>query len=150
MPATLIREFAARDEERLAAVLAGLRDLPEQLAERRKQQFGDAAEGRRLPELHAERDDYRRLYDRYVEAAEQHRELAEAAGSPLAAEFGRVADEVRSQRDELFARWHTLDDLYRIVIELFTPSPERVAYLAAKYPPPQSWYDETDDPFTAE
>ena len=148
MPATLIREFAARDADRLAAALAGMRDLPEQLTERRKQMFGDAAEARRLPELHAGRDDYRRLYDHYVGAAEHYAGVAEAAGDPSAADFARVADEVRAQRDDLFGRWQTLDDLYRVVIDLFTPSPERSAYLAAKYPPPASFWDETDDPFS--
>jgi hypothetical protein len=149
MPATLIREFAARDADRLAAVLAGMRDLPDQLAERRRTMFRDAALRRQVPELHAGRDDYRRLYDGYIESAERSRDLAEAAGSPLAAEFARVADEVRKQRDELFDRWQTLDDLYRIIVDALAIPPDRWPALAAGFRPPDWWYDEAEDPFAA-
>src|SRR5437588_4919068 len=112
MSATLIREFAARDVERLKAVIADLVTLPEQLADRRKQLFREAAMNDRAKELHAGRDEYRQLHDDYIGAAEKFRALADAAGSPLAVEFERVAEAVRRQRDELFGRWQTLDDLY--------------------------------------
>ncbi len=80
--------------------------------------------------------------------AEHYQGLAEAADSPLAADFQHVADEIRRQRDELFNRWQTFEDLCQIVIEAVQPTVERLKEIAAKHPPPQSWYDETIDPFT--
>jgi hypothetical protein len=147
MSATLIREFAARDVERLQAVIADLVTLPEQLADRRMQLFRGAALNRRIEELHAGRDEYRRLYDDYIGVAERFRALADTVGSPLAAEFERVAEAVRRQRDELFNRWQTYDDLCEIMIEHIQPSAEQLKKLADKHPPPQSWYDEDFDPF---
>ncbi|MBY0514260.1 MAG: hypothetical protein K2P78_10160 [Gemmataceae bacterium] len=150
MSATLIREYALPDVEWLGAVLADLAPLPEQLADRRGHLFREAALTDRAGELHAGRDEYRRIYDEYIGVAEQFRALAETAGSPLAAEFDRVAAGVRRQRDEVFGRWQTFDDLCGLLIEYVQPSAERLKALANKYPPPQSWYEETDDPFAAD
>ena len=75
--------------------------------------------------------------------------MAEAAGSPLAVGFHQIADDVRAQRDELFAKWQTKDDLYRLLIELIVPSRERMRELIEMYPAPQSWIDATDNPFEA-
>lgn len=150
MSVTLIREFAARDAARLSTVLADLAKLPDQLAERRKQLFRDVAMNRRAAELHEGREEYRRIYDDYIGVAERYQALAEAAGSPLAAEFESVAEAIRQQRDDLFGRWRTLDDLYQVLIKDLTPSAERLKAFAARSPPPQSWFDETDDPFSAD
>lgn len=150
MSATLIREFAALDAERLKSAIADLVTLPAQLAERRKQLFRGAALNRRIEELHAGRDEYRRSYDDYIGVADRFRALADTVGSPLATEFEKVAEAVRHQRDELFNRWQTYDDLCEIVIEHIQPSAEQLQRLADKYPPPQSWYDEEFDPFAPE
>lgn len=148
MSATLIRDFARRDLDRLTTALADLLALPDQLVARRKQLFRDAAMEARAEELHAGREEYRRIYDDYIGVAERFRALAETAGSPLVADFERVAGAIRGQRDEVFGRWQSFDDLCALLIEVIQPSAEKLKQLAAKYPPPQSWYDETDDPFT--
>jgi hypothetical protein len=150
VPATLIREFAKPDVERLTAVLADLQTLPEQLAERRERLFRDAAVNDRAAELHDGREEYRRIYDDYIAAAERFRALAETAGSPLAADFERVAGAVRGLRDALFGRWQTFDDLCELLIEVIRPSAAQLRAYAANHPPPQSWFDETDDPFQPE
>src|SRR5437773_2031512 len=144
MAATLIGEYSLVDIARLEAALAELAPLPDQLAERRVKLFRDVAASKRVDELHADREVLRRLYDNHIGIAEGYQTLAEAVGSPLAAEFERIADDVRTQRDELFSKWQTKDDLYRLLIEVIMPSKERRRELAAKYPPPQSWFDATD------
>lgn len=150
MPATLIREFAAQDARRISAVVAELLGLPEQLAARRDRLFREVAADRRVSELHAGREEYQRLYDDYIGSAERFQALAEAAGSPLAADLGRVAHAIREQRDELFRRWRTLDDLYQYIGDSVAIPPEKWPALAAKFAPPQWWYDETADPFVAD
>ena len=148
MPATLMSEFTTRDRERLSTVLTDLRELPEQLAERRKALFRDAAMNDKAEELHAGRDEYRPLYDGYVEVAERFQALAETVGSPLATEFERVAEAVRRQCDDIFARWDSLDGLREMLIEHIQLTNEQLAAYAKRFPAPQSWYDETTDPFT--
>jgi len=147
MPSTLIREYAAPDLDRLAAALAGVANLAAHLAERKNLLFRETARSGGAEELHAGRDDYHRIYDDYIAVAERFQALAEAADSPLAADFGRVAGAVREQRDALFGRWGSFDDLCELLIEQIQPSAAQLRALAERSPPPQSWYDETDDPF---
>ena len=47
-------------------------------------------------------------------------------------------------------RWQTLDDLYQILIEKFTLPAAKLDEIAAKHPPPPSWFEGTDDPFSAD
>lgn len=149
MGATLIGEYSFMDVERLESALASLTPLPEQLVERQLKLFRDVAASKRVDELHAGREAFRRLYDNHIGVAEGYHSLAEAAGSPLAVGFHQIADDVRAQRDELFAKWQTKDDLYRLLIELIVPSRERMRELIEMYPAPQSWIDATDNPFEA-
>src|SRR5438067_4232077 len=83
-----------RDLDQLRAVVADLLSLPEHLADRRKQFFRDVALEDRAQALHEGRDEYRQIYDDYIGVAKQFQALADAANSPLATEFERVADEV--------------------------------------------------------
>jgi hypothetical protein len=115
-----------------------------------------AAANRTLPELHAARDDYEallkghlRLLDDYLAVAELHAQVFGPAAARVE-ELRRAADELRRLYDQLFPRWKTFDDLCEIVTEHIQPSTDRLRELAAKHAPPQSWYDETDDPFTTD
>lgn len=147
--------------------LPDLEDFPGPFAERARTVAGelrerwegacrDAAEHRKIPELHAAREEYHalleghlRLLEEYLAVAELHRRLF----GPHAArveELRRAVAELRGLRDELFPRWQTVDDLYRLIIEKLTPPAEQLKALAAKYPPPESWLNETDDPFSAD
>jgi hypothetical protein len=65
-------------------------------------------------------------------------------------ELARAVDELRRLYDELFPRWQTREDLTGILIDKFSLPNVALIALAEKHPPPQSWYDETDDPFAAE
>ena len=150
MPATLIGEHANLDVERLGVVLADLVQLPEQLTERRERLLHDAGMTSRVEELQAGREEFRKIYDVYLGVIEWYGTLAGSLGSPLATEFERIAEEVRNQREELFGSWITFDDLCKLVIEVIQPSRDRLRAFAASHPPPQSWFDETIDPFTAE
>ena len=65
-------------------------------------------------------------------------------------ELARTLSELVQLRDEIFSNWHTADDLARILIEKFSLPAETLRELAAKTPPPQSWFEETTDPFSAD
>lgn len=150
MTATLLSEFTLRDRERLSTVLTDLRTLPEQLAERRADLFREAATGNKAEELHAGRDEYRQIYDGYVAVAERFRALAEAVESPLADEFEGVAEAVRQQRDDLFGRWVSLDDLCEILIDHIRLSGKELGEFVKRHPAPEAWYDDDFDPFPPE
>jgi hypothetical protein len=128
----------------------------EELKRRWKETCADAAEKRKVPDLHATRGEYQallkghlRLLEDYLRVAELHRD-AFGSSPGRVEEMRRAADELRDFYDDLFPHWQTLDDLYAITIAMFSPSAERARLLAAKYPPPQSWLDETDDPFSSD
>lgn len=42
------------------------------------------------------------------------------------------------------------DDLEAKLLERITPSNAELKELAKRYPPPQSWYEETENPFEPE
>lgn len=116
----------------------------------------DAAENRRLEELHAARDEYRellaghlRLLNEYLSLAELH---SRALGSnpAWAAELRHAVSDLQSLHDSLFPRWQTLQDLQHILIEKFSLPAEKLRERAALSPPPQAWFEETADPFSAD
>lgn len=113
----------------------------------------DAAEHRRLGELHAARDDYHALLnghlgllEHYLALAELHRRTV-GSNPDWVEELSRAVDELRGLCDELFPRWQTQQDLCQILIEKFSLPAEKLRDLASKHPPPASWLEETDDPF---
>lgn len=116
----------------------------------------DAAATRKIEELHATREAYRALLkghllllEDYLSVAELH-QLHLGPPSERVSELRRAEEGLRELHDELFPRWQTLDDLHAILAQKFTLSAAKLDELAAKSPPPQSWFDETLDPFTAE
>ncbi|HEV3438506.1 MAG TPA: hypothetical protein VG122_14175 [Gemmata sp.] len=116
----------------------------------------DAAENRRLEELHATRDDYQvllkghlRLLEDYLALTELHQSMF--GSNPVwAEELSYAVGGLRNLYEELFPRWQTLQDLAQLAIEKFSLPTERLRELALKYPPPSSWYEETADPFYVE
>lgn len=115
-----------------------------------------AAENRTVADLHAVRDEYEALLSRqlrlcreHLAAAEQHRRVF--GPNPTGADdLAAAARELQALYDELFPRWQTLDDLYEIILAKYSLRAEQLEAFAAKNRPPASWYDETDDPFTAD
>jgi len=150
MSATVLNDVAAAETERLEAARAEMMKLPEELATQTQKLFRDVIKSKRVDELHASRDKLLQLYDDHIAIAERNLSRAENFGSLLASDFAALGDGIRVQRDVLFAKWQSKDDLYRILIELVTPSEERMKELVKKYPPPQSWFDATDNPFEAD
>jgi hypothetical protein len=116
----------------------------------------DAAENRRIEDLHAAREDYQSLLKGHLRLLEDYLSLTElhqrAFGSNTLwiDELNRAVSELRNLYDELFPRWKTSQDLAQLLIEKFSLSNEQLQTLALKQPPPQSWYEETADPFSAD
>jgi hypothetical protein len=152
MSATLIAEFTRPEVRWLEALVPEMLELPARLRRdwhRLCLTVAEAGPGR-IAELHSGRDEYRKVYEGYLETLDGFQGLAEAVGSPLAARFRQAAEQLRQLKDEVFGGWNTQEDLeHKLVAELSIPQ-EVLRELAAKYPPPQSWYDETGNPFVAD
>lgn len=116
----------------------------------------DAAENRRLDELHAARDEYRELLAGHLRLLTEYLSLAElhhrALGSnpAWADELRHAVRDLQSLHDSLFPRWQTLQDLHGILIEKFSLPAAKLRERAAQSPPPQAWFEETADPFSAD
>jgi hypothetical protein len=100
--------------------------------------------------LHAVRDQYERVLLAHLKILDGYLSLLSQDSAPRATAH---ADQVQTTRDllqalydSLFPKWKTLDDLEDILLAEITPSLEARIELAKRYPPPQSWYDEVNDP----
>ncbi len=115
----------------------------------------EVAIARKVPELHATRDEYEALLKGHLRLLEEYLALAELHDHILGPTRARIDElrgavrDLRQHYDELFPRWQTLEDLYSILNEKLSPSAEKLKSLAAQHPPPRSWYEETDDPFSS-
>jgi hypothetical protein len=114
----------------------------------------DAAENRRLDELHASRDDYRALLSGHLRLLEDYLALTQVHQRAFGPNPSRVSEltaavsELKRLHDELFPRWQTADDLARILIEKFSLPADALRELATRHAPPASWLNETADPFS--
>jgi hypothetical protein len=132
------------------------RETAKQLREVWDRTSRDAAENRRLDDLHAARDDYQALLSGHLRLLEDYLALTKlhqrAFGSnpDWIEELTQAVDELKNLYDELFPRWQTAADLHQLLIEKFSLSADKLRALAAKSPPPQSWVEETVDPFSAD
>ena len=104
--------------------------------------------------LHSAREDYQAVLTGYLKVLDGYLMLAGRLGGnfdfpmPDGGErLGKSRDEIQKHYDSLFPRWQTLDDLEGILLERITPSNAELKELAAKYPPPASWWEETENPF---
>jgi hypothetical protein len=168
-----LEEDESKEEPMAAAILQKLFDLREMddfpgpfahrarhAAEELRNSWGrtsrEAAANRRLGDLHAARDDYHalltghlRLLEDYLALTKLH-QLVFGSNPTRFDELSRAVGELKKFYDELFPRWQTEEDLHQIVIEQLSLPADKLRELAAKSPPPASWYEETADPFSAD
>jgi hypothetical protein len=102
-------------------------------------------------ELHAARDDYQAILLSQLKILDGYSVLlsrfnGEHPHTEFAEQLTRSRDRLQKHYDSLFPRWQTLDDLEAILLERISLPNDSLKKLADKYPPPQSWYDETDAP----
>jgi hypothetical protein len=135
------------------------RAFPSSIKERWDEICRDAAASRRLPELHEARADFLSVFDQLIKFHESHLELLDLQnqltgrnGFPRQPreELQRALDELKRLRDDIFSNWQSVDDLTRILIDKFSLSADKLREVAAKHPPPESWLNETADPFSAD
>lgn len=140
---------AAEVARRLQAIIPQVLDTPKKLQSGWRSLIREVAKTGRVEELHAERADYEAVYVGYLHSLADFERLARLLGSPsLADQFRAVAEETAELQTYTFLRWETLDDLKAIVaVETHPLTAEQLRRFAASSPPPQSWYDETIDPF---
>ncbi|MCE9561821.1 MAG: hypothetical protein K8U57_07185 [Planctomycetes bacterium] len=131
------------------------REVTEELRRDWERTCREAAENRRLEELHATRDDYHALLKGHLRLLEEYLSLTEihqrAFGpNPVwISEMSRAVEELKQLYDELFPRWQSSHDLAQILTEKFSLPAEKLRELAGTHSPPTSWFEETDDPFSA-
>lgn len=106
-------------------------------------------------ELHAVRDDYQlillahlKILDGCLTLLDRFR--GEYPHERFAERLPLIRDELQKHYDSLFPRWQTIDDLEAILLERVSLPNDQLKELAAKYPPPQAWYDEADAPPAAQ
>jgi len=101
--------------------------------------------------LHAQRDQCQSFLrggqenlDVCLRVVDSHADPESAA---LRARMIALRDQLATKYSELFPKWQTTDDLEDILLaRMISPLAARIE-LAKRFPPPQSWYDETEDPF---
>ena len=71
----------------------------------------------------------------------------DTATGVLRARLTALRDQQATKYGELFPKWRTLEDLEDILLARMIPPLDVRIDLAKRFPPPQSWYDETEDPF---
>jgi hypothetical protein len=135
------------------------RHLPRLLKDRWDYLCREAATTRRVKELHAARPDLLAVLDQiitlhksYLGLLDLHEQFTGRDGYPreLREDLTRAIEETIRLRDDIFSNWHTADDLARILIEKFSLPADKLREVAAKHPPPESWFEETADPFSAD
>jgi hypothetical protein len=158
MPAAMLRDlFRPRAMADFPGPFATrARQVVEELRQDWEKTSRDAAENRRIDELHATREDYQDLLEGHLNLLEYYLTLSKLHhrlfGSNLLwiEELNRAVSELREHYEQLFPRWQSSRDLAQLLVDKFSIPTEKLKELAAKNPPPNSWYEETIDPFAAE
>lgn len=99
-----------------------------------------------IEDLHAARNDYQAVLFGHLQLLDGHLTLLERFGDETRRE-AIAAQRTRLQQhfDTLFPRWRTQENLEAILLERLRIPNDTLKTLAAKNPPPQSWYDEAGD-----
>lgn len=82
---------------------------------------------------------YLKMLDGSLQLTSQH---SDRDAVELTARQHALRDQVATHYATFFPRWRTVEDLEDILLAQRTPSNGQLKALAAKSPPPQSWYDE--------
>lgn len=106
---------------------------------------GDAAP------LHAQRDSCESFLRSGLENIDACLRVTEGHADPatgvLRARLTALRDQLATKYSELFPKWQTVEDLEEILLTPRIPPLDVRIGLARRFPPPQSWFDETTDPF---
>jgi hypothetical protein len=127
--------------------------IPEHVRDGWRKLVQTTVEQRQVERLHAERDEYLAIVREGIERLEGFADFCRRVNAPgpvpppLGPRIEAGLRELREFHDTLSGRWKTPDDLYAILVEEYRLPEGKLAAWAAANPPPQSWYDETDDPF---
>jgi hypothetical protein len=101
-------------------------------------------------QLHATRDDYRTFLLAHLKILDGWLVLLNRFPQEyppgFAQDFASIREQLQKHHDSLFPRWQTLEDLEAILLERVSLPNDQLKELAAKYPPPQAWYDEDNSP----
>lgn len=115
---------------------------------------GLATENGNADDLHAARDDYQAALLAHLKILDGWLTLLNRFPHEyppgFAKDFAGIRDNLQKHYDSLFPRWQTLEDLEAILLERISLPNDRLQKLAAKNPPPQSWYSEADAPHAAQ
>jgi hypothetical protein len=104
-------------------------------------------------ELHAARESFeeyvRGLTAAMVEGVELGKKFLELGHpvGPTVASLERGLADLHAFRRSVFDRWTSEDDMYEVMSEQFQLSATQLQKLAERHPPPQWWYEDTDNPF---
>jgi hypothetical protein len=113
-----------------------------------------ATQGGNAEELHLTRDDYQTFLLAHLKILDGWLTLLSRFPREyppgFAEDFASIRDQLQKHHDSLFPRWQTLEDLEAILLERVSLSNDQLKALAAKNPPPQSWYDEAQTPAAQE
>ena len=105
-------------------------------------------------ELHAARDDYQTALLAHLKILDGWMTLLSRFPREYPPGFAErmtsCRDDLQKHYDAIFPRWQSLDDLEAMLLERVSLSNDQLKGLAAKYPPPQAWYDEADAPPAAQ
>lgn len=104
--------------------------------------------------LHADRDDYQTYLLAHLKILDGWLTLLNRFPHEyppgFAQDFAGIREKLLKHYDSLFPRWQTLEDLEAILLERISIPNEQLKELAAKNPPPSSWYNEVDASIAAQ
>jgi hypothetical protein len=119
----------------------------------RWEEYRQAGWAGRAEQVHRQRDGLLRNF----ESRSRHLAQAIRIASIAAVLTGRAVpgserltgaiQDLNSLKEEVFARWHTLEDLQEMLVETYPFSAEQFDALAAHHRPPQEWYEQEAEPF---
>ena len=146
-PKGFAREFARLAEDALAFALEFAARLRPRWEEYRRAGWAGRAE-----EVHALRPGLLRTFESRLHHLTQAIRIASIAAVltgrevPGSERLPGAIQELNALEEEVFARWHTLEDLQEMLVETFPFSAEQFDGLAAHHRPPQEWYEQGAEP----